>query len=343
METELVADSSDTTFDMDAAVDRVSSQLGLSLPKTEPDEEPDAVVVPPTGPVTTANVTPVPASTNAMPPVTPVSAPPPVGRQVPKSWPVDMREHWGKIDPHVQEYWDYREKQMVEGLEQYKTDAQMAKQFQSVIQPFQPILQAQGLNAPQAVQYLLNAHQRLTQGAPESRQAAYDELGRSLGLGQTYKAPAAEQNPVDPALQALQQQVAQIESGLTAQQQREYQAAQVRTSQEIEQFASDPAHPHFNEVADDIVLLLKTGLSLQESYDKAVWANPLTREMNLQARLLSETEKQKENARLQALPKAKAARNNVRSIESRRTPTESLGSMEDTIKATLQEIKQRVH
>jgi hypothetical protein len=254
-----------------------------------------------------------------------------------------MHEHWGKLDPKMQDYTELREKQMLDGLEQYKTDAQMAKQFQSVIQPFQPILQAQGLNAPQAVQYLLNAHQRLTQGAPESRQAAYDELGRSLGLGSRPTAPAAEPSPVDPALQALQQQMAQIQSGLTAQQQKEYQAAQARTSQEVEAFASDPAHPHFNEIADDIVLLLKTGLSLQESYDKAMWANPLTREMNLQARLTSETEKQKENARLQALPKAKAARNNVRSIESRRTPTESLGSMEDTIKATLQDIKQRVH
>jgi len=341
MEPEPGSDTATETFDMDAAVDRVSSQLGLTLPTPEPDEEPDAVVVPPTGPVTTATVTPVPASPSATPPVT--TTPTPVGRQVPKSWPKEMHEHWGKLDPKMQDYTELREKQMLDGLEQYKTDAQMAKQFQSVIQPFQPILQAQGLNAPQAVQYLLNAHQRLTQGAPESRQAAYDELGRSLGLGSRPTAPAAEPSPVDPALQALQQQMAQIQSGLTAQQQKEYQAAQARTSQEVEAFASDPAHPHFNEIADDIVLLLKTGLSLQESYDKAMWANPLTREMNLQARLTSETEKQKENARLQALPKAKAARNNVRSIESRRTPTESLGSMEDTIKATLQDIKQRVH
>jgi len=341
MEPEIGSDTATETFDMDAAVDRVSSQLGLTLPTPEPDEEPDAVVVPPTGPVTTATVTPVPASPSATPPVT--TTPTPVGRQVPKSWPKEMHEHWGKLDPKMQDYTELREKQMLDGLEQYKTDAQMAKQFQSVIQPFQPILQAQGLNAPQAVQYLLNAHQRLTQGAPESRQAAYDELGRSLGLGSRPTAPAAEPSPVDPALQALQQQMAQIQSGLTAQQQKEYQAAQARTSQEVEAFASDPAHPHFNEIADDIVLLLKTGLSLQESYDKAMWANPLTREMNLQARLTSETEKQKENARLQALPKAKAARNNVRSIESRRTPTESLGSMEDTIKATLQDIKQRVH
>jgi len=252
-----------------------------------------------------------------------------------------MHEHWGKMDPNVQGYWETREKQMLEGLEQYKGAAQQAKEFQSVLQPFEPLLKQQGLNAPQAVQYLLNAHSKLTQGTTESRATAYQELGRSLGL---QAAPAAEvPATIDPTVHALQQQMQAIQQGLTARQQADYQAAQTRTSQEVEKFASDPAHPHFNEVADDIVLLLKTGLSLQESYDKAIWANPLTREQQLQARLTSETEKQKENARLAALPKAKATRNNVRSLDSRKAPTESLGSMEDTIKATLQEIRQRVH
>ena len=335
-----VETGSDTTeevgFDMDAAVERAGSQLGLGSPT--PDETEDTVesVVPP---VETAALAP---ATETLAPVTP----PVVTNEVPKSWPAEMREHWAKTDPKVQDYWRTREKQMLDGLEQYKSDAQIAKQFQSVVQPFENLLKQQGVDAPRAVQQLLNAHTRLTQGPQEARQAAYDELGRNLGMRQgNYQQQAApeQQAPIDPALQSLQQQMQQIQSGLTARQQQDYQVAQQKTSQEVEAFASDPSHPHFNEVADDIVLLLKTGLSLQESYDKAVWANPLTREMNLQARLLSESEKQKENARLTALPKAKAARQNVRSIESRRTPTESLGTMEDTIKATLNDIKQRVH
>ena len=44
----------------------------------------------------------------------------------------------------------------------------------------------------------------------------------------------------------------------------------------METFALDTkAHPYFDEVADDIIALLKTGASLQEAYDKAVWANPV--------------------------------------------------------------------
>ena len=334
MEVETGSDTTEETgFDMDAAVDRVSAQLGLGLPAPDvQDDEPE----PAAAPVAT---TPAPVTPAAPAPITPTI------NEVPKSWPAEMRDSWAKTDPKVQDYWKTREKQMLDGLEQYKSDAQVAKQFQSVIQPFENILRQQGLDAPKAVQHLMNAHVRLTQGPQEARQAAYDELGRNLGMRQGQSQPQAqqEQAPIDPAFQALQQQMQQIQQGLTERQRQDYEVAQQKTSQEVEAFASDPSHPHFNEVADDIVLLLKTGLSLQESYDKAVWANPLTREMNLQARLLSETEKRNENARLTALPKAKATRNNVRGIESRRTPTESLGTMEDTIKATLQDIKQRVH
>lgn len=329
MEPETVADSNtEVSFDMDAAVERIGSQLGLPDPVAP--EEPEALA-------------PAPPEISAAAPMPESPAP--------KSWPKEMHEHWGKTPKEVQSYWDTREKQMLDGLEQYKTDAQMARQFHTVLQPFQPILQAQGLNAPQAVQYLLNAHQRLTQGSEQSRRAAYDELGRSLGMTAAQVAQATQtQAPVDPALSSLQQQMQAIQADLTARQQQEaqfahqrYQEAQVRTTKEVEAFASDPAHAHFEEVADDIVLLLKTGLPLQEAYEKAVWANPLTREKNLQARLLSETEKQKETARLNALPKARALRSTIRSVDSRRTPTEPLGKMEDTIKATLQEMRQRVH
>jgi len=311
---------------MEAAADRVGAQL---FPDATPAREEAPAEREPVAERTATQAAPS------------VAAPAPPVSDAPKSWPKEMHEHWGKTDPKVQEYWRVREKQMLDGLGQYRNDAQLAKTFKDVIQPFTPILQAQGLNPPQAVQYLLNAHQRLTQGPPESRLAAYQELGRSLGLqpGQ----PMAQQAPVDPALYSLQQKMSMIEQNLMAQQQAEYQAAQQRTTQDVEAFASDPSHPHFDEVADDIVLLLKAGLPLQEAYEKAVWANPLTREKNLQARIQTESSKQREVARLNALPKAKAARASVRSIDSRRTPTEPLGKMEDTIKSTLADIRSRVH
>jgi hypothetical protein len=328
---------SDTTFDMESAVEQVSEQL-FPVQETPPDLDDSLEGDDPTGPVNTATVTPVPDT----PPV--LAAPVAEGATpVPSSFRKDLAPIWETIPKAAQDYYVKREQDMLKGLEQYKHTAEevgFARNMQQVLQPFDPILKAQGLDAPRAVQYLLTAHQRLTQGSPESRQEAYQELGRNLGLQ-----PGAAQGtptPTDPVLHSLQQKMAQIEQNLTARQQADYQAAQERVSKEVDAFASDPAHPHFSEVADDIVLLLKTGLPLADAYEKAVWANPMTREKQLVERQTADLTKAKETARLNALPKAKAARTNVRSLESRRAPTESLGTLEDTIKTALAEARSRV-
>ena len=50
---------------------------------------------------------------------------------------------------------------------------------------------------------------------------------------------------------------------------------------EVNAFAADPEHPYFDELSDEIVAILKTGASLAEAYEKAVWANPVTREKEI--------------------------------------------------------------
>ena len=63
-------------------------------------------------------------------------------------------------------------------------------------------------------------------------------------------------------------------SPLTTHAQSKQKEARVRTKkEEIEEavaaFAADPAHPYFNEVADEIIALIQDGMSLQEAYEKA--------------------------------------------------------------------------
>ena len=48
-----------------------------------------------------------------------------------------------------------------------------------------------------------------------------------------------------------------------------YEAEKARIAKEVNDFADDPAHPYFNEVADEIVRLVKTGMSLQDAYNQA--------------------------------------------------------------------------
>ena len=261
-----------------------------------------------------------------------------VTKQAPKSWPKEMHEHWGKTDPKVQDYWETREKQMLDGLEQYKGDAGLGKTLKEVITPYKPILEAAGMDETTAVRSLLNAHYRLTQGTAEQRQAAYQELGKNLGLIQPD--PNVQ---VDPQVRQLQEKLSAIESTITNSQQRALQETQAKVSKEVEAFASDTKHPYFDEVADDIVAMIQAGRSLEDAYEKAVWANPVTRQKEM-TRLQTENEaKLKDKAKQEAEKARQAASTNVRGRETRRTPTEPKGTMEDTMKETLREIKTRTH
>ena len=93
-----------------------------------------------------------------------------------------MHPHWEKTPKEVQDYWETREKQMLDGLSQYKDHASIGKDFSEVVNPYLPHLKAAGIEPRQMIGNLLNAHWRLTQGTVESRKAAYDQLGKELGF-----------------------------------------------------------------------------------------------------------------------------------------------------------------
>jgi hypothetical protein len=320
-----MADSPDGatgTLDIDAAVDRIGASLGdfaaSDSPTLEPapqDPSPPAAQAPP----------------SPEPPAVPVES-----LEVPKSWKKEMHAHWGKMPREAQEYYIEREQQMLNYM----------KPFQETIRPYEQMFQQMQRPPHEVISNLLKAHQMLSLGPEEQRWEYAKDLLKRLGFenrlsaGQT-PAAQAEGNPADPAIQQLSQKLSTLEQVLTQQQQAVYQEARSKASQTVNEFAADPAHPHFDEVADEIAIFISQGLSLQDAYDRAVWANPAARAKEL-ARVQTETEtKFKENARLSSLPKKKAAGVNVRSHDTGRTPTEPLGSMEDTIKNTLREIKQR--
>lgn len=338
----------------DERIEELQGQLDESLfpetPETpevpevdDPVTEPAAADVPPssdseaTTPAAEADKPPLPPTKTTPQPATDTAQ----VASAPKAWPREMHEHWGKLDPTVQKYLETREKQMLDGLDQYKSYATFGKTLNDVVYPFRPMIQQMGIPEPQVVATLLQAQARLTTGSTESRVQAYRQLGQNLGLSPEQLSQPVPQ--VDPQVQYLQNELEGIKSSLVAREQAALEEARTRVNQEVETFATDKAHPYFDEAADDIVALLQSGASLQDAYDKAIWANPITRQKEL-SRVQTETaSKLRENARLDSLPKKKAASVNVRSRETATAPTEPLGTMDDTLADTLRGIKERVH
>jgi hypothetical protein len=302
--------NADSEFDFDTAVDAIAGTQG-----TEGNEAPEATE-------TVATETEAPVETEV------------ASIEVPKSWAKEMHEHWGKMPRQAQEYYIQREKQMLDGLEQYKGDAGLARQFKEVLTPYKPMLTAMGVSEHEAIKYLLNAQYRLTSGSEQERRAAYDQIGRDLGF-------VATEPDADPAMAALHKEIAGIKSTLTARQQAEQREARAKADREIEAFASDPANALFQEVHQDMVPWINAGFSLKDAYDRAVWGNPVTRAKE-QARLQTEAKpKLEEKARAEAEKARAAAAPNLKAKESESAPTDPKGSMEDTMRQTLANIKRR--
>lgn len=311
-------------FDMEAGVSQIVEGLGLEV------EEPEAEVVEtpaePAAQAAVAQPTPDPAA--------------PVTRTPPQSWSKETHELWTKLPPEAQEQIERREKQMLEGLSQYKDYYGVGKTLSDAIRPYQEVLKQQGVDEAKAVSYLLATHQRLTTGSPEARMAEYQRLGQALGF---VAGGAPGSQPSDPMVKDALERTAKLERFLMQKETENFERKREATSKEVEAFAADPAHPYFDDVAEDIIVMIHAGHGLQDAYEKAVWANPVTREKELSRRQQDAEKQLREKAEREAEAARKARSANVRNRDTRKAPTEPLGKMEDTMRETLADIKSRTH
>lgn len=272
----------------------------------------------------------------------------------PQSWKKEMHGIWDKLEkgePLTREesrqatrYYNEREKQMLAGLEGYKGDAGYGRTLREAIKPFTDVLKAQGVDEVKAVTFLLNAHKGLSD--PRTAKDWYARIAKSYGIEAAQAAAdaaggAAAGGQQDPAVQALMAQVQEIRGHLTEQQQREYEARVASTSKEVEAFASDPAHPYFDECGEHIAKLIAAGYSLKDAYEAAVWANPVTRQKELGRIEKERAEEQRKKTAEAANSARRAAKTNVKGRDTARASTEPAGSMDDTLRETLAEIKSR--
>lgn len=323
---------SEAGFDLDASLNGIAGKMGLSVPGADDDEVETATSTDVALPDKVAD----PAKTAAPTDPNAVTVRPP-----PKSWAKEKHELWGKLPTDAQEYYEKREKEFLDGLEQYKGDAGFAKELRDVLTPYKPMLAAQGVSEKDAVGYLMNAHYRLTNGTAEERAAAYRQIGADLGLVQEIEDPDAP--PVDPMVRQLANEVRELKGERTAEQQARFNEHKTRCEDQTNAFASDPANVYFNEVAPDMVLHVKAGLPLAEAYKKAVWGNPVTREKEIARMQTAAAEKLKADAKTEAETARKATSTNVRSASTPRAPTEPKGTMDDTMRDTLKKIRDRAH
>lgn len=272
----------------------------------------------------------------------------------PQSWKKEMHPHWTTASKEVRAYWKEREKQFLDGTEQYKSDSAYAKSLRDAIKPYEAILTAQGLTGNdahvKALQYLFNAHANLSNKDVNARLGFVQKLLSAYNIDSpsliaALQAAATSAGTEDPLARQTREELDKLTRRIDEQDNARLAEAKAAVDAEVDAFAKDPAHPYFDEVADDIAVFLRGSptMTLAQAYEKAVWANPAVRAKE-QARLEKETEAK---LRKDAEEKAAAARRKrgtrVVGQDAEKGPTDPLGTIEDTMRDTYRNIQNRTH
>lgn len=342
----------DLEFDMDGALGDISEGLGFASGGASDDinlevDHDDTTLNngaggSGTGTTSPADgaVTPPAGQSAATTPVDPAATVPPA-LTAPVTWRQEAKAVWANLPIEAQKEVLKREQDIMQGIESYKEHAAFGRSLKSVMDPYIPVLSAAGLDPVKQVGNLLQAHVALSTGSPEQKAAFF------RAIAQDYKVDlnqlAIEAPYVDPTVQALQTQLNAVQSKLSSDEQAKLADKRAAYEREITQFASDPKNSHFETVAPQMARLIQSGVAatLQEAYEQAVWANPVTRAAEVQRQQAETAAAAKAEAEARAAAARKATAANVKARPRSGTAAGPSGTMDDTLKETLAAIQSR--
>lgn len=190
----------------------------------------------------------------------------PVAKAPPSSWKKDYWDHWGKLDPNIQDYLHQREAEAAKGVSTYKQQYDQAAPFYQAVQPFIPHLQQRGIAPDRWLADLGQVDRILSTGTPEQKGQLIARMAAANGVD-LQGLIGGQANPqfghIAQTVNTLQQRIQQFET-------QQQQAEQTRLQETITSFSADK--PHFDAVRGTMGQLLQSGVAsdLQTAYDKAI-------------------------------------------------------------------------
>ena len=254
-------DNQEVEYDVDALTKEVSADLfsesAAELPASADTPDPDPAQLPQNA---SDGPSPGTAAFDAMP----------------KAWKKEMEAHWAKLDPEVRKYVNSREADVSRGIQMYQ---QGHSSWNRLLEPYQQIFQAYpNLDPIQLMQGVLNQHLQLAQASPDQKRELAARMLKAYGLD----FPTSQENPGPdaignhPEFKAMQQRLRQVEDMWQAAQRAAQQTSYQKSLEEVNTFSSDPKNVFWDEVSEDVLVLLKKGAAstLPEAYELACLRNP---------------------------------------------------------------------
>jgi hypothetical protein len=180
------------------------------------------------------------------------------------------------------------------------------------IQPYVEGLKQAGVTPAQYFMNLGKADQFLQQDPEAAIQWLADKYGVNLG---NY---GGEKTPESQEISSLKKQINELRQGIDQDKQSQYQTEVNTQIEKIQSFmdAKDESgalmHPFAEDVINDMIILANAQRSqgknpdLNDLYEQAVWANPVTRDKKLTADKQAEEKKRSAEARAKAAKSKKA-------------------------------------
>lgn len=226
--------------------------------------------------------------------------------KIPKSFGAQVQSKWKELPREIQQELAKREDDTHKALAAQDEDRLFGKQIRETSHPYLPIIRGEGGDVNRAFTEFLNTAYLLRTRSPQEKGQLLLQLAQQFGAD--LRGASQTQGPVDPRYAQLTQEVQSLKSTLQQQLELKKQTEDGELKRQIDAFASDPAHEHFETVKAEMASFLKSGIAvdLKDAYDRAVYANPQTRSTLLEQQTAQTQEKRvaEQKARADAARKA---------------------------------------
>lgn len=280
---------------------------------------------------------------------------PPVALPAPNGWKAEEKALWAKVPPDVQHVINRRETDVARKIAEQDEVRLVGNHFMQAANEHAPLIQQRGGNPVALFREFLGILGQIQNSDPASRAQVFRNLAaqngvdlRQLGFPGQPNAQG-QQQPNVPIDQIVQRSVNERFQAMQQAQAQERERAEMQaTNSEIESFRSkvdahgQQAYPYFDHVTSLMASILGGGVatSLEEAYQLAVKAHPETSQLIAKAEQAQV--KAKEEARLKAQSKRRAAGSIRGGPGSSSVPNGKDRSIRDELTAAFEEARGRV-
>lgn len=227
-------------------------------------------------------------------------------------WSPEMKATFLELPEAVQKAWLDREADMEKGRQEWGTKAEDFNKLNRVIEPMKGRWAMQGLTPDVAIGQLVSAANLLQNNPREGFEhllktyagANYLHLINEIAMKNGYalarsdnqgQQPTEGQQPAmaDPTVRRLEEQLQELKQWKQQYEERETTTVRTNMAAEVDAVRNKPENLFFENVKHDVAVMAKQMLDqgdkrptreiVQDAYDRAVWANPTTRALQLQA------------------------------------------------------------